>query len=96
MGKVVKDWGEIEETSDGRRGKPAGSIRGYGFNFTVIPVKTGSVRQTRTTFSTASLQNFSAVGGFHSFTEAVNLASLALFRLVRSKHFFTLLTDIGK
>ena len=53
------------------------------------------MRQTRSALCTASLQYFSAVGGLHSFTEAVYFASLALLRLIRSKHFSVLLTVFG-
>ena len=53
------------------------------------------MRQTRSALCTASLQYFSAVGGLHSFTEAVYFASLALLRLIRSKHGSVLLTVFG-
>ena len=50
--------------------------------------------QTHAALGTASLQYFSAVGGLHSFTEAVFFASLSLLRLVGSQHFYTLLTRL--
>ena len=58
-------------------------------------VSARSVGQTSSALCAASLQYVSAVGGFHSLAEAVHFASLALFRLIGSKHFWTLLTDIG-
>ena len=46
----------------------------------------GLVRQTSTALVAASLEDLSAVRGSHSLTEAVNLASLSLFRLICSEH----------
>ena len=44
------------------------------------------VRQTSAALVAASLEDLSAVRGSHSLTEAVNLASLSLFRLICSEH----------
>ena len=57
-------------------------------------VRSESARQTRAARGATSLQYFSAVGGLHSFTEAVFFASLSLLRLVGSQHFYTLLTRL--
>ena len=46
----------------------------------------GLVRQTSAALVAASLEDLSAVRGSHSLTEAVNLASLSLFRLICSEH----------
>ena len=46
----------------------------------------GLVRQTSTALVAASLEDLSAVRGSHSLAEAVNLASLSLFRLIGSEH----------
>lgn len=42
--------------------------------------------ESRSALSAASLEYFSAVCGLHSLSEAVFLFSLALFRLIGSKH----------
>ena len=47
--------------------------------------------QSLSALCTSSLENVSAVGGLHSLTEAMLLFSLALLRLVGSKHFCFLL-----
>ena len=49
----------------------------------------GLVRQTSAALVAASLEDLSAVRGSHSLTEAVNLASLSLFRLICSEHNYT-------
>ena len=46
----------------------------------------GLVRQTSAALVAASLEDLSAVRGSHSLTEAVNLASLSLFRLISHFH----------
>lgn len=45
-----------------------------------------SVSESGSAFSAASLQDFSSVGSFHSLSEAVLLASLALLGLIGSEH----------
>ena len=49
------------------------------------------VGESDSAFRASSLQNFSAVGSFHSLPETVFDFSLTLFRLVRSKHALHLL-----
>ena len=47
--------------------------------------------QSRSAFVTSSLENFPAVGGFHSFAEAMNFLSMQFFGLIGSFHLFPLL-----
>ena len=44
------------------------------------------IRESYSALCTSSLEDFSAVRGSHSFSEAVLLLSLTLFRLIGSKH----------
>ena len=60
------------------------------------PSRTHSVSKSCSALSAASLQHFSAVGSLHSLSEAVLLLSLALFRLICSKHTRTSLQFYGK
>ena len=48
--------------------------------------QSGLVRKSDSAFCTSSLEDFSAVRGSHSLSEAVFLLSLALFGLVSSEH----------
>ena len=48
-----------------------------------------SIRKLHSSLGTSSLQNFSSIGGSHSFTETVNLLSLSLFGLIGSQHIGT-------
>ena len=52
-----------------------------------VPSKNGSVGQSLSALSAASLENVSAVCGLHSLSEAMLLFSLTLFRLVSSEHY---------
>lgn len=52
-------------------------------------LSTISVRQSLSAFCASSLQYVSAIGGLHSFSEAVLLLTLKLLRLVCSDHFGT-------
>ena len=75
----------------------AGSIGGYKFNFSSrARAVMKSVGKAHSALSAASLQYFSAVCGLHSLSETVFLFSLALFRLIGSKHYgCTSLQDFG-
>jgi len=53
--------------------------------------QTKLIGELRSAFGASSFQHFSAVCSSHSFSEAVLLASLALFGLVRSFHVGNLL-----
>lgn len=48
-----------------------------------------SVSKSRTTLCASSFEDVSSVSGSHSFSEAVNLASLSLLRLICSEHIYT-------
>lgn len=52
--------------------------------------------QSRSAFVTSSLENFPAVGGFHSFAEAMNFLSMQFFGLIGSFHLFPLLFTKNK
>ena len=52
--------------------------RGYGLS--------RLIRESYSALCTSSLEDFSAVRGSHSLSEAVLLLSLTLFRLIGSKH----------
>ncbi len=55
-----------------------------------------SVGQSLSAFCTASLENGSAVGRFHSFSETMLFLSLTLFGLVCSEHFLHLLECLSE
>lgn len=53
----------------------------------LIFILTKSISKPFSAFGASSLKHFSAVGGCHSFSEAVLLIALSFFRLVCSQHF---------
>jgi hypothetical protein len=80
-----------EETSDApRQFKAPNPSEVTSFPNAAAPKHRRSVRQTDSSLCTASLQDFSSVRRFHSLAEAVDLASVELFRLVSSQHRVTL------
>lgn len=77
-----------KNASDGSGGRNRG---GGGREYPAISHSTGEVRpvlvrQSCSAFRTASFQNFSAVGSFHSFTKTVFLFSLTFFGLICPEH----------
>ena len=56
--------------------------------------KTKLIGQSLSAFCTSSLEDVSSVGCLHSLSEAMLFLSLALFRLIRSKHLATSLFSL--
>lgn|GEM_PF-5623286 len=51
-----------------------------------MEIRFNSIAESGAAFGASSLKHLAAVGGGHSFAEAVLLLTLELFRLISSKH----------